>query len=212
MATLTLKRQAILDFIANYINTQGISPAMADIVRGCGLSSASVAQYYLEALEREGFIKRRPDIPRSISLVKQAPGCTDISILGNIAAGKPIPVPGEDNWHNFTHEAIAIPSDMLSRSSNAYALRVKGKSMIDAHIDDGDVIILDAVSSVEDGQMAVVWLSKQEEATLKKVFYEGDRVRLQPANADMPPLYVDASEVVIQGRVLGVIRKYGSNA
>ena len=211
MATLTRKRQAILDFIVSYIDAQGISPSMADIVNACGLSSSSVAQYYLEALEREGFIKRRPDIPRSISLVRQPQDCIDVPLIGNIAAGKPIPRPGEDSWHNFTHESIAIPSDILSRSSQAYALRVKGKSMIDAHIDDGDIIILDAVSTVDDGQMAAVWLSGSEEVTLKKVYYEGSQVRLQPTNQEMLPIYVDASQVVVQGRVLGVIRKYGNN-
>ena len=208
MAGLTPKRKAIRDFIARYIDEQGFAPAIADIVKGCGISSPSIAQYHLNILEKEGHIRRRPDTSRSISLRQRPQDRIPVPLLGAIAAGQPIPVPTEETWHTVVEEMIEVPADMLPRNVQAYALRVRGKSMIDAFVDEGDIVVLEATPAAEDGQMVAAWLTDRQEATLKKIYYEPDRIRLQPANESMEPIYVDPDNLLVQGRVIAVLRKY----
>jgi len=205
---LTPKRQAILDFITRYINEQGFAPAIADIVKGCGISSPSIVQYHLDILEKEGYIRRRPETSRSISLRRKPPGRTAVPLLGAIAAGQPIPVPEQNTWHIEAEEMIEVPSDMLPSNVQAFALRVQGKSMVDAFVDNGDIVILEATAAAETGQMVAAWLVDEETATLKKLYPELGRIRLQPANENMAPIYVDPNNLQVQGRVIAVLRKY----
>lgn len=208
MEGLTPKRQAILDFITRYINEQGFAPAIADIVKGCGISSPSIVQYHLDILEKEGYIRRRPETSRSISLRRKPPGRTAVPLLGAIAAGQPIPVPEQNTWHIEAEEMIEVPSDMLPSNVQAFALRVQGKSMVDAFVDNGDIVILEATAAAETGQMVAAWLVDEETATLKKLYPELGRIRLQPANENMAPIYVDPNNLQVQGRVIAVLRKY----
>jgi repressor LexA len=130
-----------------------------------------------------------------------------VPLLGYIAAGQPIPVPQPDAWHEEPLETLELPADMASARDNVYALQVKGLSMIDALIDDGDVVIMQATNTVNNGETAAVWLKAEQEVTLKKVYRDRERIRLQPANSQMEPMYYDPENVEIQGRVIGVIRR-----
>ena len=130
-----------------------------------------------------------------------------IPIIGTIAAGQPIPVPTSDTWRSFdSDETLEVPPDMVGNRENVYALRVKGNSMIDALVNDGDLVIMESASTAQDGDMVAAWLKREQEATLKRFYREGPRVRLQPANESMQPIHTDADNVVVQGRVIGAIR------
>lgn len=204
-------RSHILDFIRNFLKEHGYAPTVRDIARGCGISTSSVVQHHLNVLEREGTIHRDPQVFRSIRLVQsESPGRREVPLLGTIAAGEPIPVPGTDAWSSHS-ETIGLPDDMVRGGDNVFALKVKGVSMIDALIDDGDIVIMEQTTTVGDGIMAAVWLKDRQEVTLKKVYREGKRVRLQPANRQMAPIYQDADNIEIQGKVVGVIRVASSN-
>jgi repressor LexA len=204
---LTPKRKTILDFITRYIGEQGFAPSIADIAKGCGVSSNSIVQYYLDVLEREGYIRRRPETYRSISLTQRPQGGISVPLFGAIPAGEPIPVPTEETWHTVAEEMIDVPADMLPSDIPAFALRVKGTSMIDALVADGDIIILEATARAENGQMVAAWLKDRQETTLKKIYYEANRIRLQPANESMAPICVDPDNLLVQGRVIAVLRK-----
>jgi repressor LexA len=131
-----------------------------------------------------------------------------VPVIGQIAAGEPIPVPSSDSWNSLAAaEIIEVPQSLLRGKENIYALKVKGLSMIDALINDGDTVLMQYTNTVENGEMAAVWLKSEKTATLKKVFVSSKRVRLQPANSQMQPLYAEPDDVEIQGRVLAVIRK-----
>jgi repressor LexA len=205
---LTPKRKTILDFITRYIDEQGFAPSIDDIAKGCGVSSNSIVQYYLNVLEREGYIRRRPETYRSISLTRRPQSGIMVPLFGTIPAGQPIPVPTEETWHTVVEEMVEVPAEMLPRGVQAYALRVEGKSMIDAFVDDGDIVILEATPAAENGQMVAAWLTDRQETTLKKIYYEPNHIRLQPANESMEPIYVDPNKVHVQGRVIAVLRKY----
>jgi repressor LexA len=212
MEALSPKRKRILDFIARFISQKGYAPSIRDIVKGCGISSTSVAQYYLDVLQQQGYIRRDPEIPRSITLTYGRQRVTTVPVLGTIAAGQPIPVPTEETWHTIVHETVEVPAEMLPRGVQAYALRVQGDSMIDALVDDGDVVVLEATRTTEDGEMVAAWLTARQEATLKRLYREPRRIRLQPANRSVAPIYVDPDEVQVQGRVIAVLRKYSQDS
>jgi repressor LexA len=129
-----------------------------------------------------------------------------VPILGTIAAGTPIPVPNSDNWTTPANETIELPQDMIG-IKQVFALRVKGQSMIDALIDDGDIVLMETADSAENGEMVAVWLKDREEVTLKKIYVESDRVLLKPANQSLKPMQQNPDNVEIQGKVIGVIRK-----
>ncbi len=206
MMAISPKRKRILDFITDFIQDRGYAPSIRDIASGCSISSPSVAQYYVEALERDGFINRRPDISRSISLIDKTTG-SGVPLLGTIAAGSPIPVPESDTWVAVPEESLEIPDYLIGGINNVYAVRVKGKSMIDALIDDGDIVVMQAANSVENGTMAAVWLKDRQEVTLKRFYRESGKIRLQPANTTMQPIYCQPEDVEIQGKVIAVMRK-----
>ncbi len=207
MDELTPKRKRILDFIASFFERKGYAPSVRDVVKNCGISSASIAQYHLKVLERQGYISREPETPRSISLTQRPQGGISVPLFGTIPAGQPIPVPTEETWHMIAQEAVEVPADLLPSNIRAFALRVQGISMIDALVDDGDIVILEATPRAENGQMVAAWLKDRQETTLKKIYYEPNRIRLQPANKSMAPIYVDPDNLLVQGRVIAVLRK-----
>ena len=126
--------------------------------------------------------------------------------MGTIAAGSPIPVPEAGTWARPPEEMIPVPESMVRGKGDVYALRVKGTSMIDALVDDGDVVLVRYQRTADNGEMVVAWLKEEEETTLKKLHQEPDRVRLQPANSTMEPIYTDPDNLEIQGKVIGVLR------
>jgi len=208
MARISRSRLNILNFIRSFIQERGYAPTVRDIARGCSISTSSVVQHHLNVLERQGHIQRDPQVFRSIRLVDKEKNTTTraVPLLGTIAAGEPIPVPGSDTWTTIPDETVQFPDELLPSREKIYALKVKGTSMIDALVDDGDIVIMEQISTVDDGNMAAVWLKDQQEVTLKKIYREGNRIRLQPANNDMKPSYQPADNIEIQGRVIGVIR------
>ena len=202
---LNSTRENILQFIHGFIDERGYAPTVRDILKGCAISSTAVVQYHLDVLEKEGRIHRDPEIFRSIRLSEKR-GSVMIPILGTIAAGTPISVPNSDNWSNQAVETLELPQDMVGKKP-VFALKVKGQSMIDALIDDGDIVLMEAADSAENGEMVAVWLKDREEVTLKRFYAGKDKIILQPANQTMKPIEQRPDNVEIQGKVIGVIRK-----
>jgi len=207
MDELSPKRKRILDFIASFFERKGYAPSVRDIVKNCDISSASIAQYHLNVLEKQGHIRRERETPRSISLTHKRQTEAAVPLLGSISAGEPIPVPTEDTWHTVALDMVDVPAKFLPPGAQAYALRVKGTSMIDALVDDGDIVVLEATSTADDGQMVAAWLTDRQEATLKRLYWEPGRIRLQPANRNMAPIYVEPDKIQVQGRVIAVLRR-----
>jgi repressor LexA len=208
---LSPRQQQITNFIYRFWEDKGYPPTIRDIVAGCGISSTSVVDYNLNILEKKGYIRRHREVSRGIELVSRspAPGTRlQVPIIGQIAAGEPIPVPTADTWDvTATSEALEVTKDLTRGREGVYALKVKGSSMVDALVNDGDFVLMEYVNSVENGEMAAIWLKAEKEATLKKFYAEPGQVRLQPANSQMEPMYVDPDNVEIQGRVIAVIRQ-----
>ncbi len=211
MKDLSEKQRQIIGFINNFLDDRGYPPTIRDIQNGCKISSTSVVDYNLNILERGGYIRRHAEISRGIELMNRAPShgsASLVPIIGQIAAGKPIPVPAPDTWDvTVASETMAIPRELVQGREGVYALRVKGVSMVDALINDGDLVVMQYVNVVENGEMAAVWLRAEKEVTLKKVYVEKERVRLQPANSQMRPIYAAPDNVEIQGKVIAVIRQ-----
>jgi repressor LexA len=201
-------REKILEYIRRFFNEKGYAPTVRDIMRGCNISSTSLVQYHLNVLEKEGQIHRDPEVFRSIQLMEK--DVIEVPLLGAIAAGKPIPVPGSDTWVNPPEEMLKLTANVVGNKSNIYALKVKGTSMLDALINDGDIVFMEVTQTVEDGEMAAVWLKSEQEVTLKKIYREPGRVRLQPANSEMKPIYTRPENIEIQGKVVAVLRKLGN--
>ena len=204
---LSTKRQEIINFIARFIEKKSYAPSVREIARGCNIKSPSMVQYHLNILEHDGYIHRDRSIPRSISLVEEKQAPTTVPLLGTIAAGEPIPVPSSESWNIIPYENVEVPSNMVQGLNNVFALSVEGNSMIDALIDDGDIILLQQAETADDGEMVAVWLESESETTLKRIYHDYGRIRLQPANRQIKPFYYDPHDVKIQGRVVGVIRK-----
>ena len=213
MKGLSAKQQAILEFLRQFIRDKDYPPSIRDIQLGCDISSTSVVDYNLKALERLGHIRRDREVSRAIELLDgsgRRPHTVPVPIIGTIAAGQPIPVPNEDTWSNIDYDnVVEATQDMTRGKEHVYALRVKGTSMIDALVNDGDIVIMEATNSADDGDMVAAWLKREGEATLKTIFVEEDRVRLQPANVTMEPIYTDLENVEVQGRVLAKISQLG---
>ena len=210
MKDLSAKQQRILDYIRDFIEEHDYPPSIRQIQEACDISSTSVVDYNLRILEREGHIRRDREVSRAIEVLhggRRATRVVPVPIIGSIAAGQPIPVPSADTWSADVSDSIDVAPEMVGNRENVFALRVKGTSMIDALVNDGDVVILEQAGAARDGDMVVAWLKKEQEATLKKIFREGDRVRLQPANETMEPIYTEAGNVEVQGRVIAAIRQ-----
>lgn len=206
---LSPKQRQIFNFIRTFLDRKGYPPTVRDIMKGCVLSSTSVVDYHLKQLDKGGYLKRDPEVSRGIELPRRrrrADALITVPVLGQIAAGEPIPVPAADSWETVPGDAWELPASLTQGKENVYALKVKGNSMIDALICDGDIILMQQASSAENGEMVAVWLKAEKEVTLKKLYREGDRLRLQPANTQMQPIYVNPENVEIQGKVIAVLR------
>jgi len=200
---LTKRQKEILDHIDVFIADRGYAPSFEEIALHFGYSSLATVHEHLSNLERKGYIRKSYNESRSIELVKpeEGPQAVELPLLGAIAAGLPIEAVGQT-------ETFAVPPDMVRRGRDNYVLKVQGDSMIDEQIRDGDYIVVSSQDNAENGQM-VVALVDGESATVKKLYREpGNRIRLQPANATMDALVLDARQVQVQGVVVGVIRKY----
>ncbi len=195
---LTKRQKEILDFIRFYRAEQGISPTQREIREKFRLSSFGTVQKHLKRLEEKGALSRQWNRSRGISPADERPTSRAVALLGTVAAGHPIePFPDD--------ESIEVPSSLLGKGEH-FVLKVRGDSMIEDGIRDGDYVIVARRLTAQNGQTVVVLV--RGEATLKRYYAEGSRVRLQPANAAMKPLTVDARDVTLQGVVTGLIRAY----
>jgi repressor LexA len=209
------RHQKILDFIQEYQTKHKHPPSIREIGEHCDISSTSVVNYYLDQLEKSGHIERDRKISRGLRLSNtNATGdMLRVPILGPIAAGIPLPdlQPGVTYMTDNEANAIDIARSLLpakEKGNDLYALEVKGESMIDAMINDGDIVVLKPAVEARNGEMVAVWLPRDNEATLKYFFKEKDGYRLQPANPTMGPIFVKKSEPLeIKGKVVMVIRK-----
>jgi repressor LexA len=206
--SLSPKQERIINFVTEFLDDKGYPPTIRDIAAGCGISSTSVVAYNLNKLEQAGYIRRHSDISRGIKFLtpqKKGGKLVYIPIVGVIAAGEPIPVP--DTGNIAPNEGLEVSKELVRGKQDIYALRVKGDSMLDALIGDGDIVLMDYVGSAENGDMVAVWLKEEQEVTLKRFFAEPNRIRLEPANRQMKPIYTTPDNVEIQGRVVAVIRR-----
>ena len=211
MKVLSPKQQRIIDFVNRFWEEASYPPTVRDIVSGCQISSTSVVDYNLDILEKKGYIRRHSGVSRGIELLSRSlvpRHSQQVPIIGQIAAGEPIPVPASDTWDvTASSEILEVPEELIRNRKGIYALKVKGSSMVDALINDNDIVLMQQVKVVENGEMAAVWLKTEKEATLKKVYRELGRIRLQPANSQMKSIYVDPDNVEVQGKVIAVIRQ-----
>jgi repressor LexA len=205
---LTKRQKQIYDYIADFVQRNGYSPSFEEIGGGMGLSSLATVHKHISNLEKKGLLKRGYNKSRSIDVLPlkgtmkkmmTMPPPLALPLMGRIAAGRPIEAV-ENN------ETLSL-SDFTNGSKDVYVLRVVGESMQDEHIVEGDYVIVESTKVARDGEI-VVALVENSDATLKRIYREGDKVRLQPSNAKMQPIIVPAHNVDVQGRVIGVLRKY----
>ncbi len=198
---LTKRQKQLYDYLSEYITANGYAPTFEEIGQHFGLSSLATIHKHLTNLEQKGLIRRQWNFSRAIELVPQpkSAGAVELPLLGQVAAGQPIEAIETD-------DTIAVPDDFV-RGQHTFVLRVKGSSMIDDGIWDGDYIIVEERQAAEDGETAVVLVNG--EATVKRLYREkGGRLRLQPANEAMVPIVVPARDVSVRGVVVAVMRKY----
>jgi len=209
---LSERQQRILEFIRRFTLENEYPPTIREIGEAVGISSTSVVSYNLNILQREGHIIRNKEVSRGIRLkegLKELASrhiIVKVPLMGRIAAGLPIPVPDSD-FSPFAGESVELTRDIVREEEGVYALEVRGDSMVDALINDGDIVVMKHQREANNGELVAVWLKDEKETTLKRFYHEGSRVRLQPANPTMGPIYVDASNVEVQGKVIVVIRQ-----
>jgi repressor LexA len=200
----------MLEFIEEFLDEHGYPPTVRDIQHGCDISSTSVVKYNLDRLSEAGHLTRDSEVSRGLAIPggrsSRTPETVAVPLMGTIAAGSPFPLPQSDAWTDAGLEQIDLPQAIVGRGDGVYALKVKGDSMIDALIGDGDLVIMESTNQVRNGQMAAVRLVDEDATTLKYFYPEGSRVRLQPANSQMEPIYCDAANVEVMSRVLAVWR------
>ncbi len=201
--SLSTRQESILAYIEDFISKKGIPPSIRNIKDALNISSTSVVAYNLKALQDKGKIDREMNVSRGIRLTTMP---RTVRVLGTITAGSPLPDP--EDTTTATQEHIEVPPEVVvpTRLKDVYALKVRGLSMIDALIDDGDIILLRFQETAENGDMVAAMLVDENAVTLKKFYHEGGRIRLQPANSTMEPIYTSPDNVRIQGRVVGVLR------
>jgi repressor LexA len=225
---LSERQKKILVFIEKFLKRFGYPPTIREIGEAVDIGSTSVVNYNLNKLVNAGYLERSPEVSRGLRLLKnldnqavnyehglevrvaEAINITRVPLIGKIVAGEPVMQPGDDFGYYFDNdELIEVPARLLGKraqTENIYALRVNGDSMIDALVGHNDIVVLQRQDTAENGEMVAVWLDENNETTLKYFYREGPKVRLQPANTTMAPIYVDARRVKIQGRVLAVLR------
>lgn len=216
---LSERQRNILRFMDRYIHENSFPPTIREIGAATDIDSTSVVNYNLNKLVQAGFLQRAESKSRGLKLIREVPNgfgshrvkaSDDIAVVkywGQIVAGKPINAASDRD----SERDVEIPASMLSGidPSEVYALTVKGNSMIDAMIQDGDVVILRRTTTARDGEMVAVWLTDNEETTLKHFYNEGKRIRLQPAHPTMDAIYVEPKHCQVQGKVLSVLRRLG---
>lgn len=216
MHKLRPRQKDMLEFIQEYIEEHSFPPTIREIGAKVGISSTSVVNYNLERLEEQGLIKRDREVSRGLRLLGlEIAGMPElrpvqVPLYGKIAAGQPIPVPDDPG---AVVEMVSVPSDLMPRSGEAFALRVQGKSMIDAFVDNGDIVVVRSQSAVETGEMAAVEVIDDDGnigGTLKKFYKPEDQVNveLRPANTAYKSLYIHPSRVRVHGKVVAVLRQY----
>lgn len=213
---LSKRQQRMLEAIRQFIDENGYPPSIRQLGELAGISSTSVVSYNLDILQREGFIVRDADVSRGLRLVADAEKGSSrvdrvtVPLLGVIAAGEPIPVPDSD-FSQADYDTLDLTRDLVPDTDDVYALEVRGTSMVDALIDDGDIVLMRHQTNARNGDMVAAWLKDEKATTLKTLYWEqnGTVARLQPANPFMEPIYVHAKDLEIQGRVIGVIRRLG---
>ena len=221
-AGLGERHKKILQFLEKFQDDNGYPPSIREIGENTSISSTSVVNYYLNQLEEMNYIERESNVSRGIrlirtlegNLVKAAQTITDmfnIPVIGRIVAGEPVPVPSSDFNYYDQETGIEIARSLLppkEKTEGLFALEVQGDSMIDAMVNDGDIVIMRPISQPNNGEMVAVWLADRDETTLKYFYLENGRVRLQPANPSMSPIIIeDPAHVQVQGKVVLVIRR-----
>jgi len=212
---LSTRQEKILDFIRRFMRERNFPPTIREIGETVGISSTSVVNYNLNALEKKGFIERDKGMSRGLRLVDgtgyrrpKSNNVIPIPLVGRIAAGEPLQVPEQaTDFRLFGDETVEIAAGMLADTEGVYALQVRGQSMIDALISDGDIVVMKHQQYANNGDMVAALLVDDNETTLKRFYLEGSRVRLQPANPAYEPIYVPAEGVEVQGKVMMVIRR-----
>ena len=202
MQPLTKRQREILDYLNEFIQQHGYAPSLEEVGRRFNLSSLATVHKHLTNLQEKGFIRRAWNRSRSVELLPSRSGgrAVELPLLGYVAAGMPIEAVA-------TSESIAVPEALVTGKRDTYVLRVRGDSMIDDQIRDGDWVVVEDRRAADNGEMVIALVGGQD-ATLKKFYKENGRVRLQPANPSMQPIFVEPDAVQIQGVVVGVMRKY----
>ncbi len=219
---LSNRQQNILEYIWSYFRDAGRPPTIREIGSAVSISSTSVVNYNLNKLEERGYLEREAEVSRGLKLtqktlalfesarsaVRDAAELIRVPLMGDIVAGEPVHLGNEDFGTYDEEDAIDVSGAMLpGRAGNLFALRVRGNSMIDAMVNDNDIVIMQPINEANNGDMVAVWLPHDNEMTLKYFFREGEQVRLQPANPTMEPIYVHPANVEVQARVMMVMRQ-----
>ncbi len=209
---LSDRQRKMLDFIRMFGLENGYPPSIREIGRGVDISSTSVVNYNLNRLVEQGYLDRDQNVSRGLRLTEkltsQVNDIVRVPLVGRIFASEPVPVPSTDSPMFGADEAIEITQNLLSSREDLFALEVKGDSMIDAMIGDGDIVVMQRRPEWSNGDMVAVWLKDKEETTLKHIYLEGDTVRLQPANPTMKPIIIeDPENLEVQGKVMLVLRQ-----
>ena len=207
------RHQRILDFIQDYQRKHKHPPSIREIGENCGISSTSVVNYYLDQLERNGHIERDRKISRGLRVTGQSPigELFRVPMLGRIVAGEPIPIPSSDFPLFGADEFVEVATSLMpprEKGKELFALEVQGNSMIDAMVNDGDIVVMRPTQDAKNGDMVAVWLPDKNETTLKYFYKEPNGYRLQPANPTMKPIMLKKdTPIEIKGKVVMVIRK-----
>jgi repressor LexA len=212
---LSDRQKRMLDFIQRFTADNGYPPSIREIGDAADISSTSVVNYNLNRLVDEGFLTRDQNVSRGLRLTDKIGRAAErltnvvrVPLVGRIFASEPVPLPGTDSPVFGADEAIEITRGLLPADNGLFALQVKGDSMIDAMVSDGDIVVMARADEWSNGDMVAVWLRDREETTLKHIYREGTRVRLQPANPTMQPIYIDNPESLeVQGKVMLVVRQ-----
>ena len=207
---LSDRQREIITFIREFSSEKGYPPTIREIGQRAGISSTSVVNYNLNKLEKDGYLTRDLKVSRGVRLVEgqgsKNPGAfVNIPLAGYIFASEPVLV--GDTPQTAADEVISLTRDIVRDTGDLFALRVKGDSMIDAMVTDGDIVVMKRVDRARNGEMVAVWLTDRNETTLKHFYLEGSKVRLQPANPTIQPIMVDSAKVQVQGKVVLVLRQ-----
>lgn len=218
---LSTRQQNILKFMFRYMESNGYPPTIREIGEACNINSTSVVNYNLNKLVDAGYLERSDKVSRGLRIIAPIPGTSSakrvvraasdvnkVAVVGRIAAGEPIALPDDSGHHIDEDDVISVPAMLLGGydESEVFALTVHGDSMIDAMIQDGDIVILRRQNTANNGEMVAAWLPNDNETTLKHFYNETDQIRLQPAHPSYDPIMVHPANCEIKGKVLSVIR------